>query len=487
MFKKYINNQKTNIIGSVCDLITFPSISEESNNSHFPFGRPCSEALKYFLHLADSLGFTTKNVDGYCGWAEFGEGKDLIGIIGHLDVVPANEKDFTYFPFTPTISNNRIYGRGAIDDKGPVISCLYAMKSVMDYYKENNITFNKRVRLIVGLNEEKDWKCINYYKEHEEIPSIGFSPDGDFPCIYAEKGILSLNISYPLSSFKNISNNNIFSKFSYNSSNFPISIENLDYFNNPVNAVPRTCSIILKINSSINCNNFINVIKNIIEQNDYDIDIYKIDDTNIKLTSYGVSSHSAHPEDGINSISRLIILLDNLFKTYKINYPLFDYFCKYIGNDFSGTKMNLNLQDESGALTLVPSQIYIKDDKVFITVNIRIPVSIDFDTIIEKFNELFDKDNINILNIRKPLYIDKNDKLVKLLCKVFNNSCSRTFEPLAIGGATYARAFDNFVSFGMNFPGDKDMCHKADEFVDIDKLIFSANIYAKAIYELLNC
>ena len=56
------------------------------------------------------------------------------------------------------------------------------MKVIKDIGK-----INKRVRLILGLNEEKSWKCINYYKEHEEIPSLGFSPDADFPCIYAEK------------------------------------------------------------------------------------------------------------------------------------------------------------------------------------------------------------------------------------------------------------------------------------------------------------
>lgn len=132
------------------------------------------------------------------GYAEFGEGEDLIGIVGHLDVVPAIEEDWKYSPFTPTIADGKIYGRGAIDDKGPVISSLYAMKAVMDYAKENNITLNKRVRLIVGLNEEKDWKCINYYKEHEEIPTLGFSPDSDFPCIYAEKSVISLTLSEPI-------------------------------------------------------------------------------------------------------------------------------------------------------------------------------------------------------------------------------------------------------------------------------------------------
>ena len=141
--------------------------------------------------MGNKLGFRTKNIAGYSGYIEFGEGKEMLGIIGHLDVVPEGE-NWTYPPFSATISNGNIYGRGAIDDKGPVIASLYAMKVVMDTCKPN-----KRVRLILGLNEENDWKCIEYYKEKEETPSLGFSPDADFPCIYAEKGLLSTYLSYP--------------------------------------------------------------------------------------------------------------------------------------------------------------------------------------------------------------------------------------------------------------------------------------------------
>ena len=103
MFENYIDNNKNNIINSVCDLISIPSISTETKKARYPFGKECSEALKCFLELAASLGFRTKNVDGYCGYAEFGEGDELIGIIGHLDVVPAKEKDWQYSPFFPTI------------------------------------------------------------------------------------------------------------------------------------------------------------------------------------------------------------------------------------------------------------------------------------------------------------------------------------------------------------------------------------------------
>ena len=467
MFETYIDKNKKNIINSVCDLITFPSISIESTNPNFPFGKNCSDALKYFLKLADSLGFRTKNVDGYCGYAEFGEGNEIIGIIGHLDVVPAKEEDWEFSPFVPTIVNNCIYGRGAIDDKGPVMASLYAMKAVYDYCTDNNIKLNKRVRLIVGLNEEKGWKCIEYYKKYEEIPTIGFSPDSDFPCIYAEKAVLSIILS---------------EKILDNSS---IKIENIDCNNNAINVVPNFCSLTLKLNDNIKIEDIIKTLKDEIDKNKYEIDIYKIDNFRVKLTSYGTSSHSAHPELGVNAISKLIVLLDNTLKIIGEAIPLLSTFCTYIGDDYLGTNMNINVSDESGDLTLNTSQFFIENNKLNISINLRIPVHTPVQHIINTFNTNFSNFEVKVLAIQDGLHIDKNDKLVTTLCNVFNESCNTNYEPKAIGGATFARAFHNFICFGMNFPGDKDMCHQVDEYIEIDKLLLATNIYAKAIYKLL--
>lgn len=467
MFNKYIVLNKRNIINSICDLITYPSISTESTNSNYPFGRACADSLNYFLNLANSLGFRTKNVDGYCGYAEFGEGNELVGIVGHLDVVPAKEEDWNYSPFVPTIENNCIYGRGAIDDKGPVIAALYAMKAVFDYCNDNNIKITKRIRLIVGLNEEKDWKCINYYKEHEELPTIGFSPDADFPCIYAEKGVLSLSICDKLIS------------------DFPIKIENIDCANNAINVVPKFCSINLKLDRNIQMDFLINVLKNIISKYNYEIDIYKIDSSSLKLTSYGISSHSAHPELGVNAITKLLIVLNDSFNELNLHFPLLSTFCEYIGDDYLGTNMNINFTDESGHLTLNTSKLYIENNKLYINMNLRIPIKTSIDKIIDIFNNKFNNFNVNVLSRIEPLFVAQNSKIVTTLCNIFNETCGTEYKPIAIGGATYARAFDNFVSFGMNFPGVQDMCHQADEFVDINKLFLATNIYAKAIYKLI--
>jgi len=461
MIEKYIDSLKDNIINSTCEIINIPSVFSDFSKPNMPFGENCNKALEYMLDLGEKLGFRTKNIDGYCGYIEFGEGKDLVGIIGHLDVVPSGD-GWTFPPFEATIHDNKIYGRGAIDDKGPVIASLYAMKAVAD-----NLKVNKRVRLILGLNEENDWKCIEYYKEHEETPTISFSPDANFPCIYAEKHILSVLIKQKYESKDNII------------------ITNLDYANNALNVVPKYCSCILELYDEVNCQDVILDLKNVISKYNYEIDIYKIDETHIKLTSHGKQSHAAHPELGVNSISQLCIALYDILYLYDIHIPLLTMFKKYIKNEYTGKSASMNFIDETGPLTLNVSRLYIKDNTLCTEFNLRIPATVKIEDIKNRFDNILSSElSIEYLRLQPAIYVPKDDYLVTTLCNIFNEVTGLKEKPIAIGGGTYARAFDNCISFGMQMPGEEDMCHKADEFVDMDNLILSTKIYAKAIYEL---
>lgn len=463
MFEKYVDSIKDEIINSTCDLIKIPSVNEEIAEPNMPFGKNCADALEYVLNLASNLGFRTKNVDGYCGYVEFGDGDELMGIIGHLDVVPEGE-NWTYPPFSATIKNGNIYGRGAIDDKGPVVASLYAMKAVVD-----NCKVNKRVRLILGLNEENDWKCIDYYKKHEEIPSFGFSPDADFPCIYAEKALLNVHL-----------------KQEYSSQNDKIQICEIDYGNNAMNVVPKFCKVKLFIDNDINVDKCINNLQNIINRYSFNIEVNIEDSSYIILKSYGNSAHAAHPDLGKNAISPVIITLYEFLNLYDIDINLLRFVRHHIHMQYNGEDLNINFSDESGMLTLNVARFYIKDNTIGVSMNLRIPVCTKIDVIKNKFNNLCNGTSINVSydGEKDALYVPKDNELVTKLCNIFNKISGKSDSPIAIGGATYARAFPNFVSFGANMPGDEDMCHKVDEFISINNLILSTKIYATAIYEL---
>lgn len=465
MLGNIIENLRNDIIKTTQELIRIPSVYEKSDNKNIPFGKNINSALEYMLNLGNQLGFRTKNVDGYCGYIEFGEGKEIVGIIGHLDVVPEGE-DWNYPPFSGKIEDGKIYGRGAIDDKGPIVSSLYAMKAVMDNYK-----INKRVRLILGLNEENDWECIKYYKKHEEIPTVGFSPDADFPCIYAEKSILS---SYITENLKN--------------KKLSIKIKEINCNNNALNVVPKFCSLILEINENeIEIQKLIQSLKKIIEEKKYEIDIYKLSNTELKLTSYGLQAHAAHPDMGINAISRLLTILSSIYKNYNCNLELLNFFGNYINTEYDGKSLGMSCNDETGSLTLNVANLSIENNILRLGMNLRIPVNTPISTIEEKFKTLcsnYNNLNYETYSSENSLYVPKDDKLVTTLCKIFNEETNSNESPIAIGGGTYARAFNNCISFGPNFPGHEDMCHKTDEYIEIDNLLLACKIYARAIIEL---
>ena len=455
----YINNIKDKIINSTCEIINIPSVFAD-DSPIAPFGKDTVRALEYVLNIGKKFGFRTKNIDNMCGYIEFGKGDKLLGIIGHLDVVPA-ENNWTYSPFNATLDNGNIYGRGAIDDKGPVISALYAMKAVADNYK-----LDKRVRLILGLNEENDWKCIERYKQTEEMPDISFSPDANFPCIYAEKTIESLYLK------QRYEKNPI------------IYIEDISTNNNAINVVPKYCSVIIGYDNT-KITNITTKFRKLISKYNYNIDIEEIDSSHIKVTSLGISAHAAHPELGQNALSQLLIILNELFSLYNVHLDILEYFTKYIGDDYTGKNLKINFKDESGILTLNTAQFFLEDDYLNIGFNLRISVTIDYNIIEKEFNKYCNENlEVKVARIQDPLYVKKDDKLVKQLCDIFNDYNNSNLEPVAIGGGTYARAFNNCISFGPQMPNAKDMCHQTDEYISINNLIFCTKVYAEAILEL---
>lgn len=389
--------------------------------------------------------------------------KNYFGIVGHLDVVPVGD-GWTYEPFNPQLSDGKLYGRGTTDDKGPVIASLYAMKAVMDTCK-----VNKRVRLIVGLDEERSWKCIKHYKEVEEMPTLGFSPDAEFPCIYAEKGLLSVKLSQEIK----INTDDVV-------------IENIDYKNNAINIVPKYCSMTIKFKN----NQLLEKVKldiiNEINTNKFEIKINDIDDEKLLIESFGKAAHAAHPELGTNAIMRLVICINRAFEKNNIEIN----FIKIISDKFkletNGKSLGIDLKDDMGELTLNVAKLYINDNKMDLEANMRIPVTYKLSDVEEKIiDNLKDTDiEIEFKGRNNSLYIPKNNELVQKLCKIYNDYYGRNEQPLAIGGATYARAFKNCVSFGAMMPNEEDMCHKADEYIKVKNLIDSSKIYARAIYEL---
>lgn len=456
MFKEYINSQKENLIKDLGEMIEIPSKLEGYDNLEYPFGKNINEALNKFLELGEKLGFKTKNIDKHCGYIEFGEGEELVGIVGHLDVVPEGE-GWKHEPYKLTIEDGKIYGRGTIDDKGPMIASLYAMKAV----KENS-KINKRVRLIIGLNEENDWRCINYYKKHEEMPTVGFSPDADFPCIYSEKALLT-----------------VYTEEDYNEDPI-IKIKTIDCKNNRVNVVPKYCGVKLEVCDKISED----LKKLLITKIEDDISFTRINNE-FYIETRGIQAHAAHPELGVNAISKMVILLKEIFDQFGVENTTIETLATKIGKETNGESLGIKHENkELGDLTLNLAKLELEDGKIKAGMNLRIPGDVNLEEIKEKITKQLQEIKPYYKGQKESLYIPKDNELVQKLCKIYNEYTGQNEEPLAIGGATFARAFKNCVSFGAMRPGEPDMCHQVDEYIEMQNLIDACNMYAIAIYEL---
>jgi len=439
---KEVKKNEKQLINDLCGLLAINSVLVETpNDKEAPFGKGVRESLDYILKLGESFGFKVKNVGNVAGHIEFGEGKDLIGILAHVDVVPA-VGNWTYPPFTPTVVDGKIYARGAIDDKGPAIASLYALKIIKDL----GLKLNKRVRLIIGTDEESKWRCMDTYFKNEEMPTIGFSPDANFPVIYGEKGILSIDL---------ITNEK--SNLNFNSG--------VRY-----NVVPSEATA--KVSDDI-AKEFTNYLKT----NNYNGNI-----ENDAITIYGVSAHAMQPEKGINAAILLSKFLKNYVNNNVINFltdKLTDTRLKAIGLDFTDQEM--------GDLTMNVGIVEVNENGGRIGLNFRYPINWDKEKFLNEFAKLAKTYNLElkIVSDQNPHYVSKDDELVKILHNAYVYYTNDTITPdITIGGGTYARALKKGVAFGMMFPGREDVVHQVDEYVYIKDLVLATAIYAKAIYDL---
>ncbi len=187
--KNIIESSFENYVKDLKNLVEVPSVLKEDDV--YPNVKSLSVALDKTMEIASNMGFNVyRDKDNYYGYAEIGEG-ELVGVLGHLDVVPAGDLEaWETNPFELVRKDGKLIGRGTQDDKGPMLAAMYGLKALLD----SGYELNKRVRFIFGTDEETAWRGITKYLENEETPAFGFTPDADFPLIYAEKGILEIKL-----------------------------------------------------------------------------------------------------------------------------------------------------------------------------------------------------------------------------------------------------------------------------------------------------
>jgi succinyl-diaminopimelate desuccinylase len=440
-FLKKVLETKKEIISNMQSLLQIDSTMDENPNSKdAPFGEGIRDSLCFMLNLGQELGFTVKNVNNVAGHIEYGEGDEIVGILVHVDVVPAVGK-WKYPPFSATIEGNRLYARGAMDDKGPAICSLYAMKVLKDL----GVKLNKRVRLIIGTDEESNWRGISEYFKVCEMPTVGFSPDAEFPVIYGEKGIMSIDL--------------------ISEENSELIVSSGDRYN----VVPDEAEAILNQDLKEEFEQF---LKSEQLQGKYEE----------KIILYGKAAHAMEPKNGQNALVNLCRFLSNYTENnlvHFINDKLTDSRFKAMGLSFSDPEMK--------DLTVNVANMKVNNISGQLGLNLRYPINWNKEEFLKNFREQAAKYQlrVEVKTDQSPHYVSKDDPLVKTLHNAYIEFTNDTKSKLlTIGGGTYARALKKGVAFGLMFPGREEVAHQVNEYINLDDAILSTAILAKAIYDL---
>ena len=440
--KTYITNQvKDEFLTSLKTLISHPSVLNEGENGT-PFGQAIQDVLEKTLEICRGLGLTTYlDPKGYYGYAEIGQGAELLAVLCHLDVVPSgDEADWQTPPFEATIKDGWIFGRGVQDDKGPSMAALYAVKSLLD----SGVTFKKRVRFIFGTDEETLWRCMGRYNELEETATLGFAPDSSFPLTYAEKGLLQVKLHGPGSDQLELEAGAAF------------------------NVVPSKASyqgeLLEQVVAGLQAASFD------YEQNDQ------------QVTVLGLPKHAKDAAEGVNAIVRLATVLQPLQA-----HPALAFIAEAVGEDATGGRLFGDISDEpSGKLSFNIASLTLNSEKSEIRIDIRIPVLADKDQLVAKLAEIAGRYQLDYeeFDYLAPLYVPKDSELVSTLMAIYQEKTGDTSPAMSSGGATFARTMPNCVAFGALFPGAEQTEHQANERASLDDLYRAMDIYAETICRL---
>ena len=450
------------MIRDIQELIAIPSV-EEAPGPGMPFGESCARALEEALRMGEALGLRSRNLDNYAGYLEIGEGEELIGLLTHVDVVPAGDRShWTYEPYGRTFADGKVYGRGAKDDKGPTVIAMYAMKILQDM----GVPLKKRIRHIIGANEETGFRCMEHYNQVEEPITMGFSPDGRFPVVFAEDGAYGLEVTARVNGGGPLAIRDIRGGHAHNivADNCIVTLEGaahaLEQAGEGFRAYAQGHGMAFEAREA---------------------------DGRLTLTLHGTGAHASVPWDGVNAISHMMEFLGPLLP----DSPFIRGYNKLIGTDYCGAKCGVQCRDAYGALTLCNGTLVYDADADLATANldIRFPVTVDFDRqYAEIINRNFEAEGFTTTytGTDRSVYMDPDSDFIQALYRSYVEVTGDTeSRPIHSGGGTYAKSFERCVAFGTQFPGAQEVAHQSDEFMTLREIQQSTEIYVRALLKLL--
>ncbi|HEL1625593.1 dipeptidase PepV [Streptococcus suis] len=461
-FRAEFDKRKDEFLADLFDLLRINSERDDSQaDAQHPFGPGPVRALDKFLEIAQRDGYPTKNVDNYAGHFEFGEGDEVLGIFGHLDVVPAGS-GWNTDPYEPQIIDGKLFARGSSDDKGPTMACYYGLKII----KELGLPTSKKVRFIVGTDEESGWADIDYYFEHVglPLPDFGFSPDAEFPIINGEKGNITAYLHFA-------GENSGAAK--------------LHSFTGGLreNMVPESATAII----SGDLADLDSKLADFTAAYGLKADAETLENGQVQVTVIGKSAHGSTPEEGVNGATYLAKFL-NQFAFDGAAKAYLDLAGQVLLEDHDAKKLGVAIYDEQMGALSMNAGVFKFDETSSdntIALNFRYPKNTNPETIKAGLEKLGVEAVSLSAHGHTPHYCPIDDPMVATLLSVYEKHTGLKGHEQVIGGGTFGRLLKRGVAYGAMFPGDVNTMHQANEFIEVEQLYRAAAIYAEAIYELI--
>lgn len=458
---KIAQEQKDNYLKDLTTMLKIKSVRDDSQATQdAPLGPGPTAALKAFLKMADRDGFTTKNIDNVVGYAEIGSGDETVAILAHVDVMPAGN-GWDSDPFDPVIKDGNLIARGASDDKGPGMACYYALKTL----KEMGTKFNKKIRFIVGTDEESNWTGMHHYFATEPAPTMGFSPDAEFPLINGENGQVSILLDMDGNNDGN---------------------DQLKSFKSGLrfNMVPREAEAVVAV---ADVNDTKQKFEQFLQDNPVDGQLSEEDD-GVHLQLIGKAAHGMEPEKGINAGTYLALFLTQLNLGGNAK-GFVDFIAQYLHDDTRAHHLNVAYTDDvMGEMTMnVGLLSFEQGGHAHVDMNFRYPKGVEPEKLLHSIQPVAKLYHFaaSYDGFEKPHYVDPTDPIVTTLMKAYVDvTGEQDAQPEVVGGGTYGRLMKRGVAFGALMPNTPNTMHQANEFQPVDDLIMSMAIYMQAIHDL---
>ncbi len=447
---KYFNSEeiRKQAISDLSEIISIPSVAGDREGD-YPYGKVCAQALDKAAALAEKYGFKVENHEYHCMSVLYGEAEEEIGIVCHLDVVPAGE-GWSVEPYALTVKDGLLMGRGTHDDKGPFIQALYTLR----FFKENGIKLPFTVRLILGSDEEVGSSDLEYFVTVRKPPMFSFTPDSEFPVCIGEKGILSVEVDLPAlpENIKMICGGTV------------------------TNAVAGTACAIVSTDKKLEDKDNITVCDC---------------EGGVKITAKGKACHAAMPESGVSAINLLVnYLIENGIADKN---GMFRLICDSTA-EYKGITLGIAAENNDfGYLTCVGGVIKGDGEKTVQHYNIRyLPETPYADIVcaIEKAVSPFGG-SVRVCSQSDGYFVSADDKKIKALTDACESVLGIECKPYTMGGGTYARWLPNTVAFGSAIESERSYLgderggpHQRDEYISEKEFFGGMEIYSRVLSNL---